>query len=74
MELGEDKFIAGFHRKVQKVWKKAWHEKHIKRKEIQLGNLVILDDSKILKNPWIFQMDWLGPQKIEYIIEIGVVK
>ena len=30
LALEEDRFIAGFHQKVQKVREKAWHDRHIK--------------------------------------------
>lgn len=30
--LEEDRFIEGFHQQVQKAREKAWHDKHIKKK------------------------------------------
>ena len=36
LALEEDKFIAGFHQKVQKVREKAWHDRHIKSKIFQI--------------------------------------
>ena len=30
--LEEDRFIVGFHQKVQKTREKAWHNRHIKSK------------------------------------------
>lgn len=30
MELGEDQFLAGFHKHVQKEREKAWNDRHIK--------------------------------------------
>ena len=32
LTLEEDRFIAGFHQKVQKAREKAWHDRHIKSK------------------------------------------
>ena len=32
LNLEEDRFIAGFHQKVQKAREKAWHDRHIKNK------------------------------------------
>ena len=32
LELEEDRFIAGFQQQVQKARKKAWHDRHIKKK------------------------------------------
>ena len=36
LALEEDRFIAGFHQKVQKAREKAWHDRHIKRKKFQI--------------------------------------
>ena len=33
LELEEDIFIAGFQQQVQKAREKAWHDRHIKRKQ-----------------------------------------
>lgn len=35
MEIEEDRFVVGFHQKVEKVRQKAWHDRHIKRKKFQ---------------------------------------
>ena len=36
LALEEDRFIAGFHQKVQKAQEKAWHDRHIKSKIFQI--------------------------------------
>jgi len=33
LELEEDRFIAGFQQQVQKAREKAWHDRHIKKKQ-----------------------------------------
>ena len=35
LELEEDRFIAGFQHQVQKAIEKAWHDRHIKKKQFQ---------------------------------------
>ena len=35
LELEEDRFIAGFQQQVQKAREKAWHDRHIKKKQFQ---------------------------------------
>jgi hypothetical protein len=35
MELEEDKIIVGFHQEVQKEKDKAWHDRHIKKKNFK---------------------------------------
>jgi hypothetical protein len=72
MELEEDKFIVGFHQQVQK--EKAYHDKHIKKKEFKQGDLVLLYDNKFMKHPGKFRTHWLGAFKVFYVIESGVAQ
>ena len=66
LALEEDRFIAGFNQKVQKEREKAWHDKHIKSKIFQIGDLVLLYDSKFVKFPaGKFKTHWLGPYQIQ---------
>jgi hypothetical protein len=44
VELEEDIFIAGFHQQVQKEREKAYHDRHIKKKEFKQGDLVLVYD------------------------------
>ena len=71
--LEEDHFIAGFQQQVQKEKEKAWHDRHIKRKPFKEGDLVLLYDNKFAKFPGKFQMHWLGPYQVKYLIDGGVV-
>ena len=61
LELEEDRFIAGFQQQVQKAREKSWHDRHIKNKIFQVGDLVLLYDSKFVKFPGKFKTHWLGP-------------
>jgi hypothetical protein len=51
MEMEEDRILEGFHQEVQKARDKAWHERHIKKKDFKEGDLVLLYDNKFLKHP-----------------------
>ena len=51
LALKEDRFIAGFHQKVQKAREKSWHDRNIKSKIFKIGDLVLLYDSKFVKFP-----------------------
>ena len=64
LSIEEDRFVAGFHQKVQKAREKAWHDRHIKSKTFQIGDLVLLYDSKFIKFPGKFKTHWLGPYQI----------
>ena len=33
LEIEEDRFIVGFQQQVQKAREKAWHDRHIKKKQ-----------------------------------------
>jgi len=66
--------IAGFQQKVQKARDKAWHDKHIKHKIFQVGDLFLLYDSKFLKHPSKLKTYWLGPFIIHSVTEAGTVQ
>ena len=74
LALEEDKFITRFHQTVQKAREKAWHDRHIKSKTLQIEILVILYDSKFLKFPKKFKTHWLGPYHIQQVTEGGAVQ
>jgi len=46
--LEEDRFVVGFHHQVQKACEKSWHDMHIKNKNLQMGDIVLLYDSNLL--------------------------
>jgi hypothetical protein len=72
MELEEDRFIVGFHQQVQKERGKAYHDRHIKRKEFKQGDLVLLYDNKFMKHPRKFMTHWLRPFEVAYVTKGGV--
>ena len=74
LALEEDRFIVGFHQRVQKARDKAWHDRHIKSKILQIGDLVLLYDSKFIKFPGNFKTHWLGPYQIQQVTEGGAVQ
>jgi stalled ribosome rescue protein Dom34 len=51
MIMEEDMILEGFHQEVQKERDKAWHDRHIKRKNFKEGDLVLMYDSKSLQHP-----------------------
>jgi hypothetical protein len=61
MELKEDRLVEGFHQQVQKEREKAYHDRHIKKKEFKQGYLVLLYDNKFMKHLGKFRTHWLGP-------------
>ena len=51
VQFEEDKFIGGYYQNVENARHKAWNDSHIKNKQFHIGDLVLLYDSKFLKNP-----------------------
>jgi hypothetical protein len=48
-------FVIGFHQQVHKVREKAWHDRHIKQKKFQVGDLVLLYNNKFMQHPGNFE-------------------
>jgi len=74
IQLEEDRFVAGFHQRVQKAREKAWHDRHIKKKQFHIDDIVLLYDSKFIKFPGKFGTHWLGPYQVAVIIVGGAVQ
>ena len=74
VELEEGRFIARFHKQVQKKREKAWHDRHIKHKTFKEGDLIFLYYSKFVMFPGKFFMQWLGPYQVKYVTNGGVVQ
>ena len=74
VELEEDRFIVGFHQQVQKEREKAYHDRHIRKKAFNQGDLVLVYDKKFMKHPGKFKTHWLGSYEVAYVTEGGVVQ
>ena len=74
LALEEDKFITGFHQKVQKAQEKSLHDRHVKSKIFQIGDLVLLYDSKFVNFPGKFKTHWLGRYQIQQVTDGGAVQ
>jgi len=49
MDLEEDMVLVGHNQQVEKRQQKAWHDRNITNKILELGSLALLYDSKFLK-------------------------
>ena len=74
LELEEDRFIAGFQQQVQNTREKAWHDRHIKKKKLQIGDLVLLYDSKFMKFLGKFKTHWKGTYIVQEDTDCGAVQ
>lgn len=73
-KLEEDRVIALQHREAQKQQQKAWHDRNIKSKNISVGDLVLLYDSRIKGKPHKLETAWMGPYIIEDLNFNGSVR
>jgi hypothetical protein len=67
VHLEEDLFVIGFDKQVQKAREKAWHDRHIKQKRFQVGNLVLLYKNKFMQHLGKFRMKSLVPYVIKNV-------
>jgi hypothetical protein len=74
VELEEDIFIAGFLQQVHKEQEKAYHDRNIKIKEFNQGDMVLVYDSKFMKHPGKFRTHWMGPYEVAYVTEGGAAQ
>ena len=74
MIMEEYRILARFHQEVQKSRDKAWHDRHIKRKNFKEGDLVLVYDSESLQHPEKLRMHWLGPYEVKNVTDEGVVE
>ena len=74
IQLEEYHFVAGFNQRVAKDRQKAWHDRHINKKQFVEGYLVLIYDSKFMKHPGKLHMHWLVPYLIHSITFGGTVQ
>jgi hypothetical protein len=74
MIMEEYRILTGCHQEVQKERDKAWHDRHIKRKNFKEGDLVLMYDSKPLQHPGKIRMHWLGPYEVKTVTDRGALQ
>ena len=70
----EERFTIGFHQQVQKAREKVWHDRHIKKNNFMVGDLVLLYGNNFVKFLGKFKMHWLVPYIIKHITDGGIVQ
>jgi hypothetical protein len=73
-KLVEEILIAIHHQEVQKQQQQALHDRHIEKKYIKDGDLVLLYDTRIKGKPKKLEITWLRPYIVENIRPIGAVQ
>jgi hypothetical protein len=74
MIMEEDRILAGFHQEVQKARDKAWHDRHIERKDFKEGDLFLVYDSKSLHHLRKLRMHLFRPYEVKIVTDGGVVQ
>jgi hypothetical protein len=73
-QLEEERMLAQQHQETQKNQQKSWHDRHIKKKDINDGDLVLLYDSRVKGKLRKLETAWLGPYVVEDIRPTGEVQ
>ena len=74
VQLEEDRFVTGYHQRVKKKRHKAQHDHHIKLKQFQVGDFVLLYDNNFFKHLGKIRTHQMGPSIVICIIDGGVVQ
>ena len=73
-ELEEFRNEAYENAKICKDKTKAWHDKHITRKEFELGQRVLLFNSRLKLFPGKLKSKWSGPFIVTQVFPYGGVE
>ena len=73
-KLEKDRVLEIHHQETQKQQQKAWHDRNIKSKNIAVGNLVMLYNSKGKGKPRKLETIWMGPYIIEDLNTNGSIR
>ena len=72
-KLEEHQLIALQHQEIQKQQQKAWHDRNIKNKNLSIGDLALLYNSRGKGKPKKLHTEWMGPYVVEEIHANGSV-
>ena len=62
------------HQKIHKQQQKAWHDHNIKNKNLSVGDLALLYNSRVKGKPKKLHTEWMGPYVVEEIHPNGSVR
>ena len=72
-KLEEHRVIAIQYQEIQKQQQKAWHNRNIKNKNLSIGDLALLYNSRVKGKPKKLHIEWMGPYVVEEIHANGAV-
>ena len=73
-KLEEHWLMAIQHQEIQKQQYKAWHVCNIKNKNLLVGDLALLYNSRVKGKPKKLHTEWMGPYIVEEIHPNGSVR
>jgi hypothetical protein len=56
MIMEKDRILEGFHQQVHKARDKVWNDRHIKRKNLKEGDLMLMYGNKSIQHPGKLRM------------------
>ena len=62
------------HQEIQKHQQKAWHDRSIKNKNLSVGDLALLYNSRVKGKPKKLHTKWMGPYVVDKIHANGSVR
>ena len=66
-KLEEHRLLSLQHKEIQKQAQKAWHDHNIKNKNLLVGDLALLYNSRVKGKPKKLHTEWMGPYIVEEI-------
>ena len=72
-KLEEHWLVVLQHQKIHKQQQKAWHDRNIKNKNLSVGYLALLYNSRVKRKPKKLHTEWMGPYVVEEIHANGSV-
>nr|XP_009587308.1 uncharacterized protein LOC104085058 [Nicotiana tomentosiformis] len=73
-ELDEFRLNAYENAKLYKEKTKRWHDKHIKHRHFELGQLILLFNSRLKLFPGKLKSSWSGPFEIVCVTQYGAIE
>ena len=73
-KLEEHRLMVIQHQEIQKQQQKAWHDRNIINKNLSVGDLALLYNSRVKGKPKRIHTQWMGPYVVEEIHANGSVR
>ena len=72
-KLEEHELVMTQHQEIQKQQQKVWHDRNIKNKNLSVGDLALIYNSRVKGKTKKLHREWMGPYVVEEIHANGSV-